>query len=121
MLNRWRKPGDEASLPAAGQNTVENSKPSDFYIEDGSFLRLRNLTIGYTFSKASLNGFSRNVLSGLRFYVASENLLTLTKYKGYDPEISTQGANGSYIFQRGIDVAQLPQPRTFLVGIQVGF
>lgn len=122
ILNRWRKPGDVAALPRAGQN-ASNLRASDFYIEDGSYLRLRNITLGYTFSKSTLQSFSRNVFSSVRIYVAAQNLFTITHYTGYDPEISTQssGDGDAFIFRRGIDNGQLPQPRTFLAGIQLQF
>lgn len=122
VLNRWRKPGDVAALPRAGQN-ASNLRASDFYIEDGSYLRLRNITLGYTFSKSTLQSFSRNVFSSVRIYVAAQNLFTITHYTGYDPEISTQssGDGDAFIFRRGIDNGQLPQPRTFLAGIQLQF
>ena len=116
ILNRWRKPGDVAALPRAGQANG-NLKPSDWYIEDGSYLRLRNITLGYTFSNQTLNGFSRNVIKSLRVYVAAQNLITITDYSGYDPEIG----GGDLIFSRGIDTGQLPQPRTFLAGVQLQF
>ena len=89
-----------------------NLRPSDFYIEDGSYLRLRNITLGYTFSEQTLNSFSHNVIKSLRIYVAAQNLITITDYSGYDPEIGTSG--DGYIFRRGIDTGQLPQPRTFI-------
>jgi TonB-linked SusC/RagA family outer membrane protein len=121
VLDRWRNPGDVKPIPRVGQNYATNMQPSDFYIEDGSFLRLRNITLGYTLAKSTLNNITRSVITNLRIYVAAENLLTVTKYKGYDPEISTQGSAGNYIFQRGIDDGQYPQPRTFLIGLQAGF
>ena len=121
VLSRWKKPGDIASLPRAGQSAGSNLRPSDFFLEDGSFTRLRNITIGFSIPQSSLNEVARNVVSSLRIYIAAENLFTITKYKGYDPEISTQGSAGNYIFQRGIDDGQMPQPRTFLFGIQIGF
>jgi hypothetical protein len=122
ILNRWRNPGDVAALPRAGQ-ADGNLKPSDWYIEDGSYMRLRNLTIGYTFGSASLNSISRNAIKGLRVYVAAQNLLTVTGYSGYDPEIATQlsGGGDAFIFRRGIDTGQLPQPRTLLAGVQLQF
>lgn len=122
LLNRWRQPGDVAALPRAGQNAA-NLRPSDFYVEDGSYLRVRNLTLGYTFSEAALANFSNSVLKNLRLYVAAQNLLTITGYKGYDPEVGTQNAGDgdAYIFRRGIDTGQIPQPRTFLAGVQLQF
>ncbi len=125
ILNRWRKPGDVAALPRAGQNVTAsgNLRPSDFFIENGSYLRLRNLTIGYSIPAKNLSNFTANVLTSFRFYIAAENLVTITKYKGYDPEISTQDGGGgtSFIFRRGLDGFQLPQPRIFIAGIQLGF
>jgi TonB-linked SusC/RagA family outer membrane protein len=122
LLNRWRQPGDVAALPRAGQN-ASNLRPSDFYIEDGAYLRVRNLTVGYTFPESALASFSNNVIRNLRLYVAAQNLLTLTGYEGYDPEVSTQNAGDgdAYIFRRGIDTGQIPQPKTFLAGVQLQF
>jgi len=124
ILNRWRQPGDIAPLPRAGQNS-SNLRPSDWYIEDGSYMRCRNVTLGYTFSEQTIKSFSRSVLSSVRIYVAAQNLFTITDYTGYDPEVSVspifpQTQNG-FIFRRGIDLGRLPQPRTFLAGIQLQF
>ncbi|MCS3733085.1 SusC/RagA family TonB-linked outer membrane protein [Mucilaginibacter dorajii] len=126
ILNRWEKPGDNARLPRAGQNATGtgNVRPSDFFIDNGAYLRARNVTLGYTLSKATLKAFSGNVLSKLRVYVAAQNLFTITGYKGYDPELSTvNGDNNANdtIFNRGIDTGQIPQARAFLFGIQAGF
>ena len=122
LLNRWRKPGDHAALPRAGQG-ASNLRPSDFFIEDGSYMRCRNITFGYTFSEQTLKSFTRNIISSVRIYVAAQNLFTITDYSGYDPEVSTsfifpQTENG-FIFRRGIDIGRTPQPRTFIVGIQL--
>lgn len=126
ILNRWRAPGDNAALPRAGQSVTAsgNLRPSDYFIENGSYLRARNLTLGYTLSKSTLKAFSGNVLSRLRVYVAAENLFTITSYKGFDPDVSTVGGTGNAydtIFNRGIDDGQIPQARAFLFGIQAGF
>lgn len=125
ILNRWRQPGDVAELPRAGQNATGsgNLRPSDFFVEDGSYVRLRNLTLGYSLPAKTLSSFSGKVLSRMRIYLAAQNLFTITDYSGYDPEVSTQSSNGgeAFIFRRGIDDGQLPQPRTFLAGVQLGF
>ncbi|MFD2162225.1 SusC/RagA family TonB-linked outer membrane protein [Paradesertivirga mongoliensis] len=123
ILDRWKKPGDEAALPRAGQNATAagNLRPSDFFIEDGSFMRVRNLTIGYTIPTKNLSRLAGNVLSSARIYFSAENLLTFTKYEGYDPEISTLDAGGeAFIFRRGMDNFQLPQPRIFMAGLSIG-
>lgn len=118
ILNRWRKPGDVAALPRAGQNATGNGnlRPSDWWLEDGSYLRLRNITIGYSIPSQTLSNITKGTLRSLRIYAAAQNLITLTNYTGYDPEVA-----GDYMFARGIDQGQVPQPRTFLAGIQLGF
>lgn len=118
-LSRWRKSGDVAKYPAAGQNQTANLVPSDFYVEDGSYTRLRMLTLGYTFPRTFLSNASKGVLNNVRVYISAENLITLTDYSGYDPEISTP-AGSNFIFARGIDRGQLPQPKTILLGVQIG-
>jgi TonB-linked SusC/RagA family outer membrane protein len=124
ILDRWRKPGDVATLPRAGQSATgdANLRPSDWWLENGSYLRVRNLTLGYTLPQGVISNIGRGkVVNRIRIYVAAQNLLTFTKYTGYDPEVSVQDG-GSYIFSRGIDDRQqLPQPRTFLCGLQLGF
>ena len=118
ILDRWRKPGDVAALPRIGQNVTGNGnlRPSDWWLEDGSYLRLRNITIGYNAPVAMLNNVIKGSIRSLRIYIAAQNLVTITKYTGYDPEVA-----GDYLFARGIDQGQVPQPRTFLAGIQLGF
>lgn len=98
-----------------------NLRFSDRYVEDGSFLRLKNLQIGYTIpseytKKAHINRF--------RIYVSGQNLLTFTKYKGYDPEIGdlTQGAGEDVkSLGIGVDLGNYPQPRLYYFGINVSF
>lgn len=118
ILDRWRKPGDVAALPRIGQNATGNGnlRPSDWWMEDGSYLRLRNITIGYSVLPQLLSNVTKGAVKSLRIYAAAQNLITLTNYTGYDPEIA-----GDYLFARGIDQGQVPQPRTFLAGIQLGF
>ncbi|MBE9462394.1 SusC/RagA family TonB-linked outer membrane protein [Dyadobacter subterraneus] len=124
ILDRWETSGDVAALPRAGQSATGdgNLRPSDWWLENGAYMRLRNITLGYTIPKSLISNIGNgHVFSSIRFYVAAQNLVTITKYTGYDPEVSTQ-SGGSYIFSRGIDDrANLPQPRTFLGGIQLGF
>lgn len=124
LVNRWRKEGDVSDIPKAGQNANGNLnlRPSNRFVESGNYLRVRNVTLGYTLPKSVLGGATK-YLSNVRAYVTAQNLLTFTKYSGYDPEVSSGDANNAqaFLFQRGVDRGQYPQPRTFLFGLQVGF
>ena len=113
-LNRWTGPGTSDLYPRVTfvDNNLNAKTVSDFYIQDGSFVRLRNITLGYTLPKNITDAIS---LSKLRLYVSAENLYTLTKYQGYDPEI------GGGVFDNGIDRGIYPQARTIMTGISVTF
>ena len=119
LLNRWRKEGDISTIPKAGQNATgaRNLRPSDRYIEDASYLRFREISFGYSINKNALKNVFGDNVSSVRVYVTGQNLITITSYKGYDPELA--GGNG--IFDRGVDRGQFPQPRIFMLGVQVGF
>ncbi|MCO5263982.1 MAG: TonB-dependent receptor, partial [Lentimicrobium sp.] len=90
-----------------------NYRVSDLYIEDGSYLRVKNIQFGYTLPESILKKMGASVW---RFYISAENLLTLTKYTGADPEI---GARSS--FDIGIDRGIYPQARTWRVGTTITF
>lgn len=108
-LNRWTGPGTSNSMPRAVFNDPnKNTRPSDRYIEDGSYLRIKNVTLGYTVPKFLMK---KAQLTSARFYVSAQNLITFTKYKGFDPEVGTSG----------IDNNVYPVTRTFNVGVNLGF
>lgn len=90
----------------------KNWSSSDLYVHDGSFLRLRNLQLGYTLPKNIVN---KAFIQNLRLHVSAENLFTITSYEGSDPEISASGTS------IGIDRGIYPQARTFSVGASVTF
>jgi TonB-linked SusC/RagA family outer membrane protein len=114
VLDRWREPGDISPLPAAGQHPENNAGVfSDWYVEKGDYMRVKNITLGYTLDQSILK------YTKLRVYLALQNILTITKYSGYDPEISA--LNDDYIFQRGIDDAQHPNPKIYRIGLQLNF
>ena len=123
-LNRWKKEGDITNVPRAVRNDPNGnvSKVSDRYIYDGSYLRLKNLTLGYTLPQAAVDYVK---LSKVRIYATGRNLLTLTKYPFYDPEIGSggtgMGASGNSSTARGIDQGYYPQARTLILGVQVDF
>jgi hypothetical protein len=114
-LKRWRKPGEITSVPRYEFENTYNNYHSSRFIEDGSYMRLKNLTIGY---RLPPNWISRVKLNNARVYVSGTNLWTLTPYTGSDPEVST--LDGSTTAQ-GIDFYTLPQVRTIIVGLNLGF
>lgn len=120
VLNRWTPERTNTNVPRAiSGDPNQNARASDRFVEDGSYFRLKNLTIGYNFS--SPGTFTRNALTRLRIYTTMQNLLTITKYKsGYDPEIGNRNA-GTNMLTQGIDYGQFPQARSVVVGIQLGF
>jgi len=113
-LNRWTGEGTSNKYPRVTftDSNLNGKTVSDFYIQNGSFVRLRNITLGYTLPKNISDAIS---LSKLRIYLSAENLYTFTKYTGYDPEI------GGGVFDNGIDRGIYPQPRTVMAGINVTF
>jgi len=121
QLERWQKPGDITDIPrltrvSSSNNyggTVQNL--STRYLEDGSFIRLRTVTLGYTLPLALV---SRYHLSSLRLYVSGTNLWTATPYSGLDPEVNSQSGVAN---TKNFDWATVPQPRTIQAGLTVGF
>jgi TonB-dependent starch-binding outer membrane protein SusC len=115
--NYWRadRPSDTYARALANDDNTLNSVPSDVWVEDGSFVKLKNITIGYTFPTAAL---SKAAISRLRLYASSQNLFFITKYSGLDPEIGIQGGNAT---QNGVDNGTYPSSRTFTIGLNVTF
>lgn len=95
----------------------DNDRLSDRYIEDGSYIRIKNITLGYTFPKAMLKKVK---IDNIRAYVNIQNLYTLTKYTGYDPEVgaSTQDSTGLTF---GVDNGRYPSPTTYSFGLNITF
>ena len=113
-LDRWTGEGSSNTVPRyTWIDPNRNDRVSDLYIEDGSFIRLRNIQIGYTIPRTVLNAIRANTW---RIFVSAENLFTLTRYTGADPEI---GAMSS--FDVGIDRGVYPHARTWRVGTTISF
>jgi TonB-dependent starch-binding outer membrane protein SusC len=110
-LRRWQKPGDVTDVPRYEYENTYNNYLSDRFLEDGSYLRLKNLSLGYNLPDEWSN---RAMMQRVRIYCSGTNLWTLTKYSGADPEVST--LDGS-VSAQGIDFFTLPQVRTLSVGI----
>ena len=115
ILNRWTGEGTSNEIPRV-TNTNINYQFSDLFIQNGDYLRLSNITLGYDFAKSGkLKGVSQ-----LRLYVTGQNVFTLTKYNGMDPEVGFGFDNGATDkFSSGIDLGYYPRPRIVLVGISV--
>jgi TonB-linked SusC/RagA family outer membrane protein len=99
----------------SNDDAIGSNQASSAYVEDGSYLKLKNLTVGYTFPGRLAD---RAALSRLRIYVSTQNLFTITKYKGLDPEIGYQGGNAT---QNGVDNGTYPSSRFYTVGLNVAF
>lgn len=93
----------------------DNNRMSDRFIEDGSYLRIKNISLGYTFPRSWLEKIG---IENLRIYANVQNAFTFTKYKGYDPEI---GAYNQNVLTRGIDNARYPSQRIYTFGLNLGF
>lgn len=111
--DRWTPDNPDSDIPAA-TNSSSNRVISSRVVEDGSFLRLKTLTLGYTFPKPMI---SRAGLSNLRLYLAAQNLWTWTSYSGYDPEVSVRNS----ALTPGLDFSSYPRSFTLSFGVNVGF
>ncbi|MCI1647888.1 MAG: TonB-dependent receptor [Bacteroides sp.] len=114
MINRWHGEGTSNVYPRLiASDPNENSRFSDRYVENGSYLRMKNLQIGYTLPATFTQKFK---ISRLRVYGSVDNVFVLTKYSGFDPEM------GDYIsnpLNNGVDLASYPRPRTFVLGFNI--
>jgi TonB-dependent starch-binding outer membrane protein SusC len=132
VLRSWTPTNQNTDVPrATAADPAINSAPSSYFVEDGSYLRLRTLELGYTLPKETVGKFA----SSVRVFVSGQNLLTLTKYSGYNPDVaSTNGGranrtDGFYGYRpkvnpllgRGLDARAYPNATTFMAGVQIGF
>jgi len=108
-LNRWTGEGTSNTMPRAVFNDPnKNTRPSDRFVEDGSYLRIKNLTLGYTLPATLIE---KAHLSSVRVYASGLNMFTFTKYTGFDPEVGTSG----------IDNNVYPVTATYSFGVNIGF
>ena len=123
ILDRWTPTNTNTDIPKVSVDDRNNNRRiSTRFLEDGSYVRVRNLTLGYTFNDM----LKTDKIKDLRIYVSAQNLFTFTKYSGLDPEIQantndTQGYNVSSDLAVGIDWGTVPAPRTVLVGMNLKF
>ncbi|MEJ6982215.1 SusC/RagA family TonB-linked outer membrane protein [Pedobacter sp. P351] len=113
VSNRWKQEGDIAEIPRAVHgDAVGNSRFSSRWLEDGSFARFKAITLGYNLPAGGLGGTFKSA----RIHVTAQNLYTFTKYKGYGPEVGSAVNATMY----GVDYGNLPQLRSFLIGVKLG-
>lgn len=125
LYDSWEQPGDNKKLPRLnGADGASGQVPVSYYIEPGGYLRLKNLSVGYTFSPE----LTRKVgIDKFRLYVQAQNILTITKYSGLDPEIGNfNTGRGDYRnrevdYNIGVDAGNFPVPRMITVGLNVNF
>lgn len=113
VIDRWTGPGSTNEHPRLTTGQTNNNLFSDYYVEDGSFVRLRNLQFGYTVPSAVLRKIH---VESLRVYVAANNLVTLTRYMGFDPDLGA-----SNVLSAGVDYGMYPQARSIMSGLQIKF
>jgi hypothetical protein len=116
VINAWNGEGSSNTIPRAIiTDPNQNKRPSDIYVEDGSYLRLRNIRLGYNLPKVILSKIN---ISDMNIYISGQNLLTFTKYSGFDPEVGNYNGGNT---AAGIDTDIYPQSRSFHVGTVINF
>ncbi|MCF8223932.1 MAG: TonB-dependent receptor [Bacteroidales bacterium] len=121
QMDRWQQPGDVTDVPEARFGYINGSNDSDRYLTDGSYMRVRNVSLGYTLPE---NVLKRINMSHVRIFVGVTNLYTLTNYEGWDPEVNYTGTGRSTQSQniiQGYDFYTAPQARTYSLGINLTF
>jgi TonB-dependent starch-binding outer membrane protein SusC len=125
VKDRWVNDGQPHSFPRIiyeSNQTSQNTRMSDFFLEDGAFTRIKNVQVGYSFPSKLLKKID---IERIRVYVSASNLFTFTKYKGFDPEVG-QNTTGFSVFENkdlgvGVDAGVFPQPRMLLFGLNLTF
>jgi hypothetical protein len=145
VLNAWTSSNTNTDVPRAiNGDPNQNARAADRFIEDGSYLRLKVLSIGYNVPASLLTSLTKGSVSGMRIYFTAQNLLTITSYSGYDPEVGAYiplsgnntpvapggnpnvsgggvSANNNGLLNNGVDFGAIPPARSFLFGIQLNF
>ncbi|MEM6633506.1 MAG: SusC/RagA family TonB-linked outer membrane protein, partial [Bacteroidota bacterium] len=114
VLDRWQQPGDQTDIPQL--RFLEGSTESSRFIEDGSYLRLKTVTLAYTLPQVLTKQFR---IDRIRIYATGQNLATFTDYEGWDPEVNADFTAGN--IGLGSDFYSAPQARTIIFGVNLGF
>lgn len=121
QLRRWQQPGDITDVPQARFGESNGDRMSSRYIADGSYIRLKDLTLGYSLPD---NLVSKMAMQKLRIYISGLNLITITQYDGFDPEVTATGTNRSQTslnVQQGVEYYSTPQAKGLTAGINITF
>jgi hypothetical protein len=125
LYESWTPENKNAKLPRVTSiDAVSGQVPIDYYIEPAGYLRLRNLQLGYTIPQAIMQKFG---IDRIRVYAQAQNLFTITKYTGLDPEITTNNTGRNDYTRRfadrnlGVDVGNFPTSQAYIFGLNVGF
>ncbi|WP_210463949.1 SusC/RagA family TonB-linked outer membrane protein [Rufibacter roseolus] len=121
QLNRWRQPGDITRVPQARFGDANGTGTSSRWLYDGSYLRGKTITLGYTLPAALIGKFH---LTRVRVYASGQNFFTITDYPGWDPEVDTPGTEVTNQRQNvgiGVDFYTTPQAKTITFGVNIGF
>ena len=113
MIDRWTGPGSTNEHPRVTTEATRNTIFSSYYVEDGSYLRMKNIQLGY---RLPVRAAKKMKIESLRVYIAVNNLFTLTRYQGYDPDIGS-----SSVLSSGVDFGMYPQAKTYMAGLQIAF
>jgi TonB-dependent starch-binding outer membrane protein SusC len=120
VLNAWTPSNTNTSIPRAiDADPNNNARTSKRFLENGSYLRIQNIQLGFNVPAAKLGSITKGVVSSFRIYVAAQNIHTFTKYSGWDPEVGNRTPGTS--LTNGIDFAVYPTPKSYQVGIQANF
>lgn len=117
ILSRWHGEGSSNTIPRVTEDNKNLTQMSDIYVQNGDFLRISNITIGFDFAK--MKNIKIPLVSQLRIYASALNLFTFTKYDGMDPEIGFGSNNDDQRFSSGVDVGYYPRPTTIMMGLNV--
>ena len=119
IVRRWKNPGDITDIPrATSTDTNGNSDINSRWVEDGSYLRVRDISLSYNFDQDVLDAVN---ISGLRLYANLKNWFTITDYSGYSPEVNRNINDESVALTQGVDYGSFPQAKTFSIGLNIEF
>ncbi|KAA0989999.1 SusC/RagA family TonB-linked outer membrane protein [Dyadobacter aurulentus] len=119
LYNSWKKPGDDAKLPRLNSSDATSQQVSSYFLEDGSYFRIKNIQLTYTLPSVLLKKIKIN---SAQVYVQGQNLFTFTKYTGLDPDINLRrSSNDNEDKHMGVDEGAYPVSKSYLVGLRFGF